>query len=68
MSIALLKAFEFSFKSDWIFRGGEMRFVCFVVLLLVAFVEIGPLPITPFVLIWVVLFRPEWFYRLVNSA
>jgi hypothetical protein len=44
-----------------------MRFFCFVVLLLVAFVEIGPLPITPFVLIWVVLFRPEWFYRLVNK-
>lgn len=42
-----------------------MRFVCFVVLSLVAIVEIGPLPITPILLIWVVLFRPEWFYRLI---
>jgi hypothetical protein len=41
------------------------RFLCLLALLLITLLEIGPLPITGLVLIWVVLFRPAWFYELV---
>ncbi len=41
------------------------RFFCLVVLLLISVIEIGPIPISPLVLLTVVLFRPMWFYHLV---
>lgn len=44
-----------------------MRIIAFFVLLTIALIEIGPVPITPFVLIWVVLFRPAWFYEWVQK-
>jgi len=43
----------------------SMRFLLVVFLAVIAVVEIGPVPITPLVLLWVVLFRPKWFYELV---
>ncbi len=42
-----------------------MRFYCFVILLVVTIVEIGPFPFTGLLLMWVVLFRPAWFYDLI---
>jgi hypothetical protein len=42
-----------------------MRITCFFLLVIIAILEIGPIPLTPLVLIWVVLFRPLWFYELV---
>lgn len=42
-----------------------MRLLSALVLAIIAFIEIGPVPITPIVLIWVVLFRPVWFYEWV---
>ncbi len=42
-----------------------MRFLCFIVLLMITIVEVGPVPITGIMLMWVVLFRPRWFYDLV---
>jgi hypothetical protein len=42
-----------------------MRIFCFLILVILTIVEIGPIPITPFLLIYVVLFRPAWFYAWV---
>lgn len=42
-----------------------MRIVCFLILVVVSILEISPIPISPLVLIWVVLFRPNWFYEVV---
>jgi hypothetical protein len=44
-----------------------MRWVCLLVLIMVTLLEVGPLPITGLILIWVVLFRPQWFYDLVQD-
>lgn len=35
-----------------------MRLFCLLVLLLITVLEVGPIPITGLILIWVVLFRP----------
>jgi len=43
-----------------------MRILSFIVLVILSFIEIGPVPISPVVLIWVVLFRPVWFYEWVH--
>jgi hypothetical protein len=42
-----------------------MRFLIVLILLIVTLLEIGPIPISGLILIWVVLFRPPWFYQLV---
>ncbi|SJM89202.1 conserved hypothetical protein [Crenothrix polyspora] len=42
-----------------------MRILWFFILLFIAILEISPIPITPLILIWIVLFRPPWFYNLV---
>ncbi len=42
-----------------------MRIICLIVLLILSFLEIGPIPIAPLFLMWVVIFRPEWFFQLV---
>ena len=42
-----------------------MRIICFVIVTVITIIEIGPIPITGLLLIWVVLFRPLWFYELV---
>ena len=42
-----------------------MRILSFVVLLLITLLEIGPIPITGLILIWIVFFRPLWFYLWV---
>jgi hypothetical protein len=42
-----------------------MRWLCLIALIVMSILEIGPIPITGFLLIWVVLFRPQWFYDLV---
>jgi len=42
-----------------------MRILFIFVLVIITIIEIGPIPITPIVLIWVGLFRPVWFYELV---
>jgi len=42
-----------------------MRILCLLALIIISIVEIGPIPISPVILIYVVLFRPEWFYDLV---
>ena len=42
-----------------------MRILCFFILLVITILEIGPVPITPILLMWVVLFRPTWFYDFV---
>ena len=42
-----------------------MRIISIFALVVISIIEIGPIPITPILLIWVVLFRPKWFYDLV---
>ncbi|TAN51497.1 MAG: hypothetical protein EPN21_06430 [Methylococcaceae bacterium] len=42
-----------------------MRALTFILLLLLTVLEIGPIPIAGLLLLWVVLFRPLWFYNLV---
>jgi hypothetical protein len=42
-----------------------MRLFYILVLVVITIIEVGPIPITPVVLIYVVLFRPKWFYELV---
>jgi hypothetical protein len=42
-----------------------MRFLCLIILIIITVLEIGPIPIVGLFLIWVVLFRPVWFYELV---
>jgi hypothetical protein len=42
-----------------------MRILCILVLSAISILEISPIPITPILLIYVVLFRPPWFYELV---
>lgn len=44
-----------------------MRFFYFILLVIITIVEVGPVPLTPVLLIWVVLFRPIWFYDLVQK-
>jgi hypothetical protein len=43
-----------------------LRLLCLIVLVLITLLEIGPVPITGLLLIGVVLFRPAWFYDLVQ--
>lgn len=45
-----------------------MRILCLLALVGLTILEIGPVPITGVILIWVVLFRPAWFYRLVCAV
>ena len=42
-----------------------MRILSILVLAVISLIEIGPVPITPIVLIWVALFRPVWFFEWV---
>ncbi|MEQ1621726.1 MAG: hypothetical protein ABL919_09990 [Methylococcales bacterium] len=42
-----------------------MRILCLLALFIIAILEIGPIPITPLVLMWIVLFLPAWFFNLV---
>jgi hypothetical protein len=42
-----------------------MRLLCILVLAAISVLEISPIPITPLLLMYVVLFRPLWFYELV---
>jgi hypothetical protein len=49
------------------FRNLVLRLLCLFVLLLITILEVGPVPISGLVLMWVVLFRPQWFYNLVQK-
>lgn len=42
-----------------------MRILSFLILVVISIIEVGPVPITPVVLIYIVLFRPPWFYEWV---
>lgn len=42
-----------------------MRTLSFLILVVISIVEVGPVPITPILLIYIVLFRPLWFYEWV---
>ncbi len=42
-----------------------MRILCFIALALITIAEIGPVPITGVMLMYIVIFRPLWFYKLV---
>lgn len=42
-----------------------MRWVCLVFLILLMVIDILPIPIVGLLLIWIILFRPAWFYKLV---
>ena len=42
-----------------------MRILSLLALVVLSFFEISPIPITPIVLIYIVLFRPVWFYQWV---
>jgi hypothetical protein len=42
-----------------------MRIICFLMLFVITIVEIGPFPFMGLLLMWIVLFRPVWFYELV---
>lgn len=42
-----------------------MRILSFLVLVVISIIEVGPVPITPILLIYIVLFRPLWFYEWV---
>jgi hypothetical protein len=42
-----------------------MRILTLIILAVFMVLEIGPLPITVLLLMWVAYFRPLWFYKLV---
>lgn len=42
------------------------RFFCFIGLLLLIILEIIPIPITAFLAIYILLFRPYWFKNVVD--
>lgn len=42
-----------------------MRILCIIALTILSIVEVGPVPVTPILLLYVVLFRPAWFYDMV---
>ena len=44
-----------------------MRIFYVLILLVVSIIEIGPVPISPIILMWIILFRPSWFYDLVQK-
>lgn len=44
-----------------------MRLLCLLCLIIVTLLEVGPVPISGLLLIYVVLFRPQWFYNLVQD-
>lgn len=44
-----------------------MRWLCLLALILVTLLEVGPVPITGLVLMYVVIVRPQWFYHLVEK-
>ncbi len=43
-----------------------LRLVCILLMLVVTIIDIGPFPITSLLMIWILLFRPSWFYDLVQ--
>ena len=45
-----------------------MRILCVLILIVITILEIGPVPISGLLLMWVVLFRPQWFYDLVQKS
>ena len=45
----------------------QSRIKCFLSLLGLFIVDIAPVPVTPVVAFGIILSRPQWFYRLVNS-
>ncbi len=49
------------------FRNLVFRLLCLFALLLITILEVGPVPISGLGLMWVVLFRPRWFYNLVQK-
>jgi hypothetical protein len=44
-----------------------MRVLCVLILIVFIILEIGPIPISGLLLLWVVVFRPQWFYDLVQN-
>jgi hypothetical protein len=42
-----------------------LRFILILLLIAISILEVGPIPLTPLLLLWIVLFRPLWFYDLV---
>lgn len=44
-----------------------MRWLALLCLIIMTLLEIGPVPISGLLLIYVVLFRPQWFYNLVQD-
>ncbi len=44
------------------------RIKCFIVLVILMIVGIGPIPITSSIGLYVVVFRPLWFKKLVDSV
>ncbi len=42
------------------------KFECFLVLVILIFIDIGPIPVTAFFLIWILFKRPKWFKELVD--
>ena len=44
------------------------RIKCFIVLVILMVVGIGPIPITSSIGLYVVVFRPLWFKKLVDSV
>jgi hypothetical protein len=44
-----------------------MRILCLLILIVITILDFGPFPISSLLLVWVVLFRPQWFYDLVQK-
>jgi hypothetical protein len=43
------------------------RIKCALVLIILTIVGLGPLPITSVIGLFILIFRPEWFKKLVDS-
>lgn len=54
-------------KSRLSLRNFFFRLVCLIALLFITILEIGPVPVSSLTLMLVVLFRPEWFYTLIQK-
>lgn len=42
------------------------RITCIIVLIVLVLIEIGPIPVTGMIGLYVVIFRPFWFKELVD--
>ncbi len=44
-----------------------MRLLVLLIVVILTLMDFAPFPVTGLILIWIVLFRPMWFYEMVRT-